>query len=113
MFDFPSQVANLRGNRGVGALQPLLHDPERGIVGSAQLYGFVGDALAHARIGMIVVPLPALKDGLANSEQARAVALEVEAKGPVEEALRFVARDGGMLKVEFELPVDVREVYAV
>src|SRR5271166_1858406 len=113
MFDFPSQVANLRGNRGVGALQPLLHDPESGVVGGAQLYGFVGDALAHARVGMIVVPLPALKDGLANSEQAGTVALQVEAKGPIEEALRFVARDGSMLKVELELPVNVGEVYAV
>src|SRR5271157_606914 len=62
---------------------------------------------------MIVVTLPTLEDGFANPEQAWSVALEVEAEGPIEQALRVVARDGRVLEVELELPVDVGEVHAV
>src|SRR5271157_760020 len=59
---------------------------------------------------MIVVTLPTLEDGFANPEQAWSVALEVEAEGPIEQALRVVARDGRVLEVELELPVDIGEV---
>src|SRR5271165_2472751 len=110
LFDIPPQLPNSRGNGRIGPLQAFLHDPERGIVGGAQFGGFVGDALAHAHVGMVVVALPTLKDGVADAEEAGAVALKIEAEGPIKKALRFVARDGGVLKVKLELSMDIGQV---
>ena len=64
-------------------------------------------------VGMIVIALPALEDGVADAEQAGAVALEVEAEGPVEQALGVIAGDGGVLEIEFELAVNVGQIDAV
>src|SRR5580700_8818672 len=110
MFDLPAQIVDPRRDGSVSFLQPLLHHPQSGIVGRPQLKGLVGNALAHARVGVILITLPALEDRVADAEQAGAIALEVKAEGPVQQSLRFLPRNRRMLEVELELSMNVGEV---
>ena len=55
----------------------------------------------------------ALQRGLADAEQAGAVALEIAGESSVQKTLGIVARNGGVPEVELELPVDIGQVHLV
>src|ERR1035438_6279276 len=66
---------------------------------------------AHARVGMVLVALPALESRPANAEETWAVALEVAPESPVEPFARFFAGDGGVPEIEGVLAVDVGQIH--
>src|SRR5215469_4536058 len=69
------------------------------------------ESLTHAGIGPVLVALPACQQGAGNSIKARTVHLEIAPKRPIQEALRILPRNRGMLEIEFELAVNVGVIH--
>ena len=111
-FEFAAKISDTAADVRVGLAELVLHGPERGSIGLAQFLGFALVAFTDASVGMIPILAPALQRGAADAVDAGAVAFEIAAEGPVQEVLGVVARDGGVLEIEFVLAVDVGQVDA-
>src|SRR5690242_20605973 len=96
----------------IDVLEVALHGPESGVIGAAQHCSLALEALADAGVGIVLVPLPTLQEGLAHAVQTGAIPLEIAPKSPVQEALGVITRNGSMLKVKLELSVDIGEFHA-
>src|ERR1017187_3607459 len=72
--DVPAHRAHLFGHYGIRAAEVVLHGPERGSVAAAQRTGLAGEALADARIGVVLVAPVAVQGGAADAVDAGTVA---------------------------------------
>src|SRR4051812_39172471 len=102
-----SKVSHACRYRPIYIFQALLHHPEGCVVSTFQLVHLPAETFPDARVWVVLMPFPALKHGLANTEDAGPVAFKIAKKGPVEEFLRVFAGDRGVAEIEFKLPVDV------
>ncbi len=99
LFHFFAQRLNLLAHTGVDGAQLVFHSPQSGIVSAAQLHEFPFEAFPYLGIGIVPVALPALQHRFAHAVEARAVALETVPEGEIQETLRVVAGNCGVLEI--------------
>src|ERR1035437_210019 len=75
--DFLAHRANLLRHRGIRGPEMVFHGPERGHIAAAQRAGLAGEALADARIGVVLVAPVTVQGGAADAVDAGTVALEL------------------------------------
>jgi len=99
LFHFFAQRLNLLAHTGVDGAELVFHSPQSGIVSAAQLHDFPFGAFPYSGIGIVPVALPALQHRFAHAVEARAVRSKSCQKAKIQEALRVVAGNCGVLEI--------------
>src|SRR3954453_5438714 len=107
MLNFFAKSSYLLRHFRVDALEFLLHYPKRRVINGADGKQFIGETPDDSFVGEMLVAIPTFEERFAHTEEGGAVLLIVAPEGTIKEALRLLATDGCVYKVEFVLCVDV------